>query len=107
MDNYAIMRQDAVDRFLTYEVENLLKNPGVTVWEKGVQTTFFSLPVHLDRTEGRIVLMIPGEKFSMSDALTRYLVDKCPQVELDMDLIDFVCCLLIRRLLEMCCCSRQ
>ena len=61
MDNYAVMRQDAVDRFLTYEVENLLKNPGVTSWEKGVQTTFFSLPVHLDCTTGSIVL-IDGEK---------------------------------------------
>ena len=36
--------------------------------------------------EGRVILMIPGEKFSMSDAMTRYLVDKCPQVELDMDM---------------------
>ncbi len=36
--------------------------------------------------EGRVVLMIPGEKFSMSDAMTRYLVDKCPKVELDVDM---------------------
>lgn len=35
------------------------------------------------RKEGRVVLMIPGEDFSMTDTSTRYLVDKCPQVELD------------------------
>ena len=80
MDNYAVMRQDAVDRFLTYEVENLLKNPGVTSWEKGVQTTFFSLPVHLDRTEGRIVL-IDGEKeiecdFSPTLSILDYVCDR-------------------------------
>lgn len=38
------------------------------------------------KKEGRIVLMIPGEKFSMSDGITRYLADKCPQVELDVDM---------------------
>ena len=38
------------------------------------------------RKEGRIQLMIPGEDFSMSDIATRYLVDKCPQVELDLDI---------------------
>ena len=36
--------------------------------------------------EGRIRLMIPGEKFSMLDTATRYLADKCPQVELDRDM---------------------
>ena len=36
--------------------------------------------------EGRIRLMIPGEQFSMSDTATRYLADKCPQVELDLDM---------------------
>ena len=80
MDNYAVMRQDAVDRFLTYEVENLLKNPGVSSWEKGVQTTFFSLPVHLDRREGRIVL-IDGEKeiecdFSPTLSILDYVCDR-------------------------------
>ena len=34
----------------------------------------------------RIILMIPGESFSMTDNSTRYLVDKCPQVELDLDM---------------------
>lgn len=38
------------------------------------------------RREGRIQLMIPGEDFSMADTATRYLADKCPQVELDMDI---------------------
>ena len=38
------------------------------------------------RKEGRIILMIPGESFSMADNSTRYLVDKCPQVELDLDM---------------------
>ena len=38
------------------------------------------------RKEGRIVLMIPGEDFAMTDTATRYLVDKCPQVELDTDM---------------------
>lgn len=38
------------------------------------------------RKEGRIILMIPGESFSMSDNSTRYLVDKCPQVELDREM---------------------
>lgn len=38
------------------------------------------------RKEGRLQLMIPGESFSMSDVATRYLVDKCPQVELDIDM---------------------
>jgi len=38
------------------------------------------------RKEGRIVLMIPGESFSMTDNATRYLVDRCPQVELDRDI---------------------
>lgn len=82
MDNYAVMRQDAVDRFLTYEVENLLKNPGVSSWEKGVQTTFFSLPVHLDRTTGSIVL-IDGEKeiecdFSPTLSILDYVCDRKP-----------------------------
>lgn len=82
MDNYAVMRQDAVDRFLTYEVENLLKNPGVSSWEKGVQTTFFSLPVHLDRTTGSIVL-IDGEKeiecdFSPTLSILDYVCERKP-----------------------------
>ena len=69
-----------MDRFLTYEVENLLKNPGVTLWEKGVQTTFFSLPVHLDRTTGSIVL-IDGEKeiecdFSPTLSILDYVCDR-------------------------------
>jgi hypothetical protein len=38
------------------------------------------------KKEGRIILMIPGEKFSMSDGITRYLADKRPQVELDVDM---------------------
>ena len=38
------------------------------------------------KKEGRVVLVIPGEKFSFSDNVTRYLIDKCPQVELDPDL---------------------
>ncbi|MBQ8351434.1 MAG: hypothetical protein IJY20_05275, partial [Clostridia bacterium] len=38
------------------------------------------------KKEGRIILMIPGEKFSMSDGVTRYLADKCPQIELDIDM---------------------
>lgn len=80
MDNYAIMRQDAVDRFLTYEVENLLKNPGVSLWEKGVKTTFFSLPVHLDHTVGSI-LLIDGEKeiecdFSPTLSILDYVCDR-------------------------------
>ena len=38
------------------------------------------------KKEERIHLMIRGEDFSMSDNLTRYLVDRCPQVELDADM---------------------
>ncbi len=38
------------------------------------------------RKEGRIILMICGEDFSMSDSTTAYLADKCPQVELDRDM---------------------
>lgn len=38
------------------------------------------------KKEGRIVLMIRGEDFSMSDSVTRYLADKCPRVELDGDM---------------------
>lgn len=38
------------------------------------------------KKEGRVVVMIPGEKFSMADSMTRYLIDKCPQVELDPDM---------------------
>lgn len=69
-----------MDRFLTYEVENLLKNPGVTSWEKGVQTTFFSLPVHLNRTTGSIML-IDGEKetecdFSPTLSILDYVCDR-------------------------------
>ncbi len=71
-----------MDRFLTYEVENLRKNPGVTAWEKGVQTAFFSLPVHLDCTSGRIVL-IDGEKetecdFSPTLSILDYVCDRKP-----------------------------
>ncbi len=36
--------------------------------------------------EGRVQLMIPGESFSMSDTATRYLADRCPQVQLDPDM---------------------
>lgn len=35
---------------------------------------------------GRVILMIPGESFSMADGMTRYLADKCPQIELAPDL---------------------
>ena len=38
------------------------------------------------KKEDRILLMIRGEDFSMSDNLTRYLADRCPQVELDPDM---------------------
>ena len=38
------------------------------------------------KKEGRILLMIRGEDFSCSDTLTRYLIDKYPQVELDADM---------------------
>ncbi|MBQ8175206.1 MAG: hypothetical protein IJ009_07390 [Clostridia bacterium] len=38
------------------------------------------------KKEERITLMIRGEDFSMTDNLTRYLVDRCPQVELDSDM---------------------
>ena len=38
------------------------------------------------KKEGRILLMIRGEDFSNSDPLTRYLIDKHPQVELDVDM---------------------
>ncbi len=38
------------------------------------------------RKEGRIVLMIPGEDFSMADSATRYLVDRVPVVEFDRDM---------------------
>lgn len=36
--------------------------------------------------EGRVIVMIPGEHFSMSDSMTRYVIDKCPQIELDVDM---------------------
>ena len=39
-----------------------------------------------ERKTGRIILMIRGEDFSMSDTATRYLADKCPQVQLDPDM---------------------
>ena len=82
MDNYAIMRQDAVDRFRTYEVEKILENPGVSLWEKGVQTTFFSMPVHLNHTEGSVVLL-DGEKeiacdFSPTLSILDYVCDRKP-----------------------------
>lgn len=38
------------------------------------------------KKEDRITLMIPGEEFSMTDNLTRYLADRSPQVELDPDM---------------------
>ena len=38
------------------------------------------------KKEGRILLMIRGEDFSNSDPLIRYLIDKHPQVELDVDM---------------------
>ncbi len=38
------------------------------------------------KKEERIILMIRGEDFGMGDPMTRYLVDKCPQVELDPDM---------------------
>ena len=38
------------------------------------------------KKEERIILMIRGEDFGMADPMTRYLVDKCPQVELDWDM---------------------
>ena len=38
------------------------------------------------KKEGRILLMIRGEDFSNSDPITRYLIDKHPQVELDLDM---------------------
>ena len=38
------------------------------------------------KKEGRIILMIRGEDFAMSDSLTRYLSDRCPQIELDSDM---------------------
>lgn len=38
------------------------------------------------KKEGRILLMIRGEDFLSSDPLTRYLVDKYPQLELDADM---------------------
>ena len=36
--------------------------------------------------EGRVRLVIPGERFAMADGTTRYLIDKCPRVGLDPDL---------------------
>lgn len=38
------------------------------------------------KKEGRILLMIRGEDFSMTDSMTRYLAQRCPQVELDADM---------------------
>lgn len=38
------------------------------------------------KKEERILLLIRGEDFSMTDNLTRYLADRCPQVELDPDM---------------------
>ncbi len=38
------------------------------------------------KKEGRIVLMIPGKNLKMTDTMTRYLVEKCPQIELDADM---------------------
>lgn len=74
------MRQDAVDRFLTYEKEQLLKNPGVTPWERGIQTTFFSLPVLLDCTTGHIALIDGKEEiecdFSPTLSILDYVCDR-------------------------------
>ena len=38
------------------------------------------------KKEGRVLLMIPGEKFSAADDMTRYLIEKRPGVELDEDM---------------------
>ena len=48
------MRQDAKNRFLTYDREMLLKNPGVSPWERGVQTTFLGRAVFCDCRCGSI-----------------------------------------------------
>ena len=38
------------------------------------------------KKEGRLVLMIPGEDFSMTESATRYLVDRLPVGEFDRDM---------------------
>ena len=54
MDNYAKMLEDAKGRFLTYDREVLLQNPGVAPWERGVKTAFLNEAVFCDCQTGAI-----------------------------------------------------
>lgn len=38
------------------------------------------------KKEGKIILLVCGEKFSATDSTTCYLIDKCPQIEKDGDM---------------------
>ncbi len=80
MDNYEKMRRSAVERFLTYDTQALLNNPGVQPWEKGLQTTFLSRQVYLDREAGEVYIENDNDvqvcDFSQTLSILDYVCDR-------------------------------
>lgn len=77
MDNYTKMLEDAKRRFLTYNREVLLQNPGVRPWHKGVQTTFLGRPVFCDCQTGAIITEEGKEcDFSQVLSVLDYICDR-------------------------------
>lgn len=86
MDNYAKMTQDAKDRFLTYDREALLQNPGVMPWERGVQTVFLGEAVRCDCHCGSITTK-EGKECGFSQVLSvlDYICDRKPSAKASGD----------------------
>ena len=77
MDNYAKMLRDAKLRFLTYDRQVLLQNPGVTPWEQGVKTTFLGSQIFCDCRTGDITRSDGKEcDFSQTLSVLDYICDR-------------------------------
>ena len=82
MDNYAKMLQEAKLRFLTYDRESLLQNPGVAPWERGVQTVFLGSAVFCDCSTGAITTHEGKEcDFSQVLSVLDYICDRKTSVK--------------------------
>ena len=82
MDNYTKMLEDAKRRFLTYDREKLLQNPGVTPWERGVQTSFIGGAVFCDCQTGALTIKEGKEcDFSQGLSILDYVCDRKSSVK--------------------------
>ena len=73
------MLEDAKRRFLTYDREKLLQNPGVTPWERGVQTSFIAGAVFCDCQTGALTTKEGKEcDFSQGLSILDYVCDRKP-----------------------------